>query len=107
KTEQRSCGPVKPVAHFSRDPFSYPAFLLSRREVAQIFDEQRKLSGFVNKLQRFAEASEGERGAQHLVTVRHLIERGLQLLDIEWESQVQAGDVNKVVGTIFAMKDHA
>ena len=57
--------------------------------MAQIFDEQRNLNCFVNKLQGFAEAGEGERGAQHLVTVRHLVKRGLQLLDIEREAQVR------------------
>src|SRR5215813_10305405 len=107
KTEQRGLGPIKPPAHFVRDPFSFPTFLLSGREVAEIFDEQRKVSCFVNELQGFAEAVESERGEQHLVKVRHLVERGLQLLDIEWKAQVQADDVNKVVGNIFAMKDHA
>ncbi len=107
KTEQRRTVPIKPPAHFIRDPFSYPTSLLFRREVAEIFDEQRKVSCFVNKLQGFAEAGESERGAQHLVTVRHLVKRGLQLLDIEWEAQVKTADVDKVVGTIFAMKDHA
>ena len=41
------------------------------------------------------------------MTVRHLVQRGLKLLEVKRETQVQTADVNNVVGTIFAMKDHA
>ena len=41
------------------------------------------------------------------MTARHLVERGLQLLDVERETQVQAADVDDVVGAVLAVKDHA
>ena len=105
QARQRGAGPVEPPAHLPLDPAGEGVVLLGGRQVVEVLDGDRDVGRTVHELQRLAEAGQVEGRAQDRVPHGEPPRGRFQPVAQERGADLDAADVDDVVGAVLAVED--